>query len=1061
MTFPPQSVPAGAASTTGPARFAPTYPPYVYVACLAESEEVAGLLAVELERRGVPLLRHVSRPGAPLFDEDDPDLGGATAVLMVGGQAIAVDDSVERVLPYFSDRMFAVALGADGIEIGPGWVGIGTWAFGNWRGDPDRAQLDTVTQRLRVILGTELVKRSSSAHAVLTVAASRDNSPDAATAVLLEALAYRPQMGIGVGVTLLELLARQQNVSGMELLSRVGSLQANATQRQDVDLKPALKALLARAAACASRVTTSPTVHLRHLLAAAVIADTPPADASALAALGTDLVGLRALLLDAVRATRHGDRLPDWEELLAERLAGGFDSDLVDQTLPIPRDRDDLGNGAWAAMFASLIADEATPMPVSIGLFGEWGAGKSTFMGLLRGEIAAVCGRPGYVRDVVQIGFNAWHYADANLWASIGDEIFPALMGKLTPPESEQEQVKRRAAELRGKINDGLVAVSQLAARTKQAERQSERLAAEVTDAQQDKVAAWGLLGAALKSSESNGELEKAWRHLGISDQVAQGELFAGELDGIRQDRTVLRALLGRRLTLVMAVVCLAALLVTLAGAVTPVSWAPRLRDGGAISAITLVLTFALTLARITSQALAALRAAAAKAAEEKDQRIKAARIKLQEARERERANEAEMRQISADIAHDQRELADLAPGRRLYTFLAERAASADYAGHLGLVSTIRKDFQHLVRVLKEHRETGDPAEPRIDRIVLYIDDLDRCRPRQVVEVLQAVHLLLALDLFVVVVGVDPRWLIRSLREQYPGILDAESGREATAAGRDLAGAVPVDYLEKIFNIPFALSAFHSQQMEQLVRHLADEPAGQAIGVPQPQEGERDMAVAGEGPDEGASVLTAEPGSQVEAIQATGTGGVTGAAIGPRSQRLTVVELGFLGGLGPFIKTPRDAKRLFNIYRMLRATRDLSPVSRFLDGEYQAVAMLLAMLTLDAHVLGLALDAPPRSDQAVGGLTKRTAGDATWNEFAEGLTPKPATGTAAAHAWHNEVVGEIPAAELGGWQRMAEAVNVTRGLVKLEDLTAFRTWAPHIRRFSYTFGPQDSGTPDG
>ena len=151
--------------------------------------------------------------------------------------------------------------------------------------------------------------------------------------------------------------------------------------------------------------------------------------------------------------------------------------------------------------------------------------------------------------------------------------------------------------------------------------------------------------------------------------------------------------------------------------------------------------------------------------------------------------------------------------------------------------------------------------------------------------------------------------------------------------------------------------------------------------------------------------------------------------------------MGFLGGLGPFIRTPRDAKRLFNVYRMLRATRDLSPTSRFLDGEYQAVAMLLAMLTLDAHVLGRALDAPLRPDAgAAGGLTNRTAGDATWTNFAAALTPTRAKGTGVdTAAWSNEVVGEIRAAELRGWQRLAEAVNATSKLVKLEDLTAFRT----------------------
>ncbi len=39
-------------------------------------------------------------------------------------------------------------------------------------------------------------------------------------------------------------------------------------------------------------------------------------------------------------------------------------------------------------------------------------------------------------------------------------------------------------------------------------------------------------------------------------------------------------------------------------------------------------------------------------------------------------------------------------------------------------------------------------ADVRVNRIVLYIDDLDRCEPDKVAKVLQAVHLLLAFPLF-------------------------------------------------------------------------------------------------------------------------------------------------------------------------------------------------------------------------------------------------------------------------------------------------------------------------
>ena len=48
-------------------------------------------------------------------------------------------------------------------------------------------------------------------------------------------------------------------------------------------------------------------------------------------------------------------------------------------------------------------------------------------------------------------------------------------------------------------------------------------------------------------------------------------------------------------------------------------------------------------------------------------------------------------------------------------------------------------------------------------------------RLRFVVQVLQAVHLLLSFPLFTVVVAVDARWISRALREQFPKRL-AETG---------------------------------------------------------------------------------------------------------------------------------------------------------------------------------------------------------------------------------------------------------------------------------------------
>ena len=49
--------------------------------------------------------------------------------------------------------------------------------------------------------------------------------------------------------------------------------------------------------------------------------------------------------------------------------------------------------------------------------------------------------------------------------------------------------------------------------------------------------------------------------------------------------------------------------------------------------------------------------------------------------------------------------------------------------------------------------DTDAAVKGRFDRIILYIDDLDRCEPEQVVAVLQAVHMLLFFPLFAVFVA--------------------------------------------------------------------------------------------------------------------------------------------------------------------------------------------------------------------------------------------------------------------------------------------------------------------
>lgn len=104
---------------------------------------------------------------------------------------------------------------------------------------------------------------------------------------------------------------------------------------------------------------------------------------------------------------------------------------------------DSLNIGPDVQAFARLICLEQASPPLSICILGEWGSGKSTFMERLQKEVSALtererksrakqrkappAGSLRFVEKIVQIRFNAWHYADANLWASLTSVFFDQL----------------------------------------------------------------------------------------------------------------------------------------------------------------------------------------------------------------------------------------------------------------------------------------------------------------------------------------------------------------------------------------------------------------------------------------------------------------------------------------------------------------------------------------------------------------------------------------------------------------------------------------------------------
>jgi hypothetical protein len=428
------------------------------------------------------------------------------------------------------------------------------------------------------------------------------------------------------------------------------------------------------------------------------------------------------------------------------------------------------------------------------------------------------------------------------------------------------------------------------------------------------------------------------------------------------------------------------------------------------------------------------------------------------------------------------------------------------------VIARARNDFEQLSTLLEQVRQqeatererqqaeqaardnAAQPAGigsaanlPRIDRIVLYIDDLDRCPEDKVVDVLQAVHLLLAFPLFVVVVGVDSRWLLHSLQQHTKVFQVADDGTltHSTSSGQADSGqaalqgveerahweSTPLNYLEKIFQIPFALRPMEPGGFGELIDSLTTLPSRSPRHSAPKQLVTTGVATRSDGvvpPEPGRNRDGAQPQGQSSAADppanATNEAPAESTiaehhvqpAIDPNPDYLALSdwERNYIKRLYSLIPSPRAAKRFVNVYRLLRASLDQPQAAAFTgdehQGQYQAVLLLLAML----------IGYPAEATDILRGLLEQ-APDQPWWSFIDNFG-HPAT---AAANGNGAAAGAINKREEGRWRELRAKLDQLRTLISDErSCKDFKLWTFEISRYSFQSGrvmllPHEQGRP--
>lgn len=710
--------------------------------------------------------------------------------------------------------------------------------------------------------------------------------------------------------------------------------------------------------------------------------------------------------------------------------------------------KDLLGFEQDVEAFAAIMALEKLTPPLAIALFGQWGTGKSFFMQKLSEKVEELAKYQGFLKEkeedaygdnqggspeekpfcegICQIQFNAWSYMDTNLWASLVTRIFEGLDDYIndncSEAQKEKDTIKSGIAE---QLDVAKGQIAELEARKAQVQHAIDTLKDQVGTAQ-------GELEGKIK------EIKSTSRQKAINDAIAAADVkinLSAVLDkaGITKENLdqvnpelILKELKSAQ-TFVhqflkfsrtdWLLVALGVLLFVVPGLI------PSDLDNGIFlglekaGAILTLLVGGLAKVRNTANKLSPLvngvlkikndyDTAVSEAISQHEQDILARRIEADQ-------KEVELNQLNLQLKAKEAEIKEMAykpdsvlAQKAMYNFITRKAASNDYSRHLGIISMIRKDFQTLSELFVESKKaTKVPEKSKkkyeefekiregfdkpLQRIVLYVDDLDRCPEERVVEVLEAVNLLMAFPLFVVVVGVDPRWvknaLIKKYHLQFTGHMKG-SEKEVDNLGMEVIN--PSDYLEKIFQIPFHLKAPEDESIKNMITHLLgdavqgkpEEPEAEEVGADDLLDIDLDAFFA----DKSAEVAEAaeeeldrdvnfddfeiDTPAMAPAVEETteeideelsdektaedsednvpeGLKVVT-----PASLKLHWEEGEYMRNLSWLIgNTPRTVKRFVNMYRIIRAHEGLSYEDDSDKNDLLSIMFLLALQTGQYH----------------------------------------------------------------------------------------------------------------
>jgi hypothetical protein len=127
-----------------------------------------------------------------------------------------------------------------------------------------------------------------------------------------------------------------------------------------------------------------------------------------------------------------------------------------------------------------------------------------------------------------------------------------------------------------------------------------------------------------------------------------------------------------------------------------------------------------------------------------------------------------------------------------------------------------RDHIQSIEQFQHEFEKLADLVLTRPGRrLVVFVDDLDRCLPNKAIEVLEAIKLFMDVPGYIFVLGLDRDMIARSIETRYRERFPIDADRSLAFDGSK--------YLEKIIQVPFRIPPIEPEVMEEFVGNMMPE----------------------------------------------------------------------------------------------------------------------------------------------------------------------------------------------------------------------------------------------